>query len=64
MDDRPAVRSLRGVPEECHGCQKPLGTHRIVTTDGQGTPLRFGCDCTCYTQWASANVSGFVRRAS
>lgn len=57
------VRSLRGVPEECNGCKKPLGTHRIVTVDKDGSPVRFNSDgCQCFMLWATHNVSGFVRR--
>jgi hypothetical protein len=58
------VRSLKGVPEECHGCQKPLGTHRIVTIDTHGNPVRFDEKCDCYQTWASKNLVGFLRRAS
>lgn len=57
------VRSLKGVPELCHGCQKPLGTHRIVTVDTYGNPVRFDEHCGCYQVWAERNLVGFLRRA-
>lgn len=59
------VRSLKGEPEVCHGCKKPLGIHRIVTVDTRGNPVRFNSDgCQCFTLWAKHNLVGFVRRAS
>lgn len=59
-----AVRSLKGVTEECHGCKKPLGTHRIVTVDSNGNPVRFNYNCTCFTLWMEKNLTGFLRRVS
>lgn len=63
-DQRKSIGSLKGVPEECHGCQKPLGTHRTVTMDTNGTPVRFASDCGCFQLWMGRNLVGFLRRAS
>lgn len=58
------VRSLKEVPEECHGCKKPLGQHRTVTIDTHGNPIRFDNGCQCYQLWLSTNATGFLRRSS
>lgn len=58
------VRSLIEVPEECHGCGKPLGTQRTVTVDTYGNPLRFNATCDCFQRWQEHNISGFLRRGT
>lgn len=66
MNPKLEVRSLRERPDICDGpCAKPLGTHRIVTVDSNGNPVRFNADgCQCFTRWQEKNLCGFLRRAS
>lgn len=55
------VRSLLQTPEECHGCHKPLGTHRTITIDSHGNPIRFDDGCQCFRIWTERNLCGFLR---
>lgn len=65
MNPKLEVRSLRDQPEVCHGgCNIPLGTHRTVTVDSHGNPIRFGDDCGCFRIWIERNPTGFLRRAN
>lgn len=58
------VRSLMNVAEECHGCKKPLGTHRTITVDSWGNPIRFDDSCQCFNLWTERNLCGFLRRGT
>ena len=64
MNPKIEVRSLKESPEECHGCKKPLGTHRTITVDKWGNPLRFASECQCYTFWLAGNATGFAKRGT
>lgn len=67
MNSKLPVRSLKEVPyDQCSGpCGIPLGTHRTVTIDTAGNPVRFGENCGCFAAWQSKNaVTGFARRST
>lgn len=66
MNPKLPVRSLKELPyDQCSGnCGVPLGTHRTVTCDKYGTPVRFGDKCGCYSFWQANNATGFNIRGT
>lgn len=63
MNPKLSVRSLKEIPyDQCSGnCNIPLGTHRTVTVDTYGNPVRFGEKCGCFRLWQEKNLTGFLR---
>lgn len=66
MNPKVTVRSLKEVPyDQCSGnCGVPLGTHRTVTVDTYGNPVRFGETCGCFRLWSERNLVGFLRKGT